>query len=74
MVWIHNNTARCVLAAVLFHTMVNLGEALFPNNGSHYDPMTFGALTALAAALVAVLSGAATLARRQPADQAVAGA
>ena len=69
MVWLYNNTAGCVLAAVLFHAMVNLGEALFPNNGSHYDPMTFGVLTALAAALVALRAGAAAPARCRPAEQ-----
>jgi len=63
IVWLYNNTGGSVLSAVLFHAMVDLGEALFPNNGSHYDPEIFGLLTAITVALVTFLSGARTLAR-----------
>ncbi len=39
MVWIYNNTGKCVFSAVLFHATNNLSWSLFPNFGSHYDPM-----------------------------------
>ena len=37
-VWIFNNTGRSVFSVILFHASVNISWALFPNNGSHYNP------------------------------------
>ena len=36
IVWLYNNTGKSVLAAILFHDMVNVSEFSFPNYGSHY--------------------------------------
>ena len=38
IVWLFVNTHGSVFIAILFHTMVNLAWALFPDHGSHYDP------------------------------------
>lgn len=63
IVWLYNNTGKSVFAAVLFHDMVNVSNGLFPNNGSHYDPVITGTLTAITAVLVIFLWGRETLAR-----------
>lgn len=61
--WLYNNTGGSVLAAVLFHDMMNVSEFLFPNYGSHYDPVITGAITAIVAAIVTFLWGPGTLTR-----------
>jgi hypothetical protein len=66
IVWLYNNTGRSLFAAVLFPALSNVGVALFPNAGSHYDPAVTGVLTAIAAGTVAFLWGARTLARFRP--------
>lgn len=66
IVWLYNNTGESLFAAVLFHALSNVGVALFPNGGSHYDPAVAGVLTAIAAGTVAFLWGARTLARFRP--------
>lgn len=38
--WVYNNAGKSVFTAILSHTTNNLSWALFPNNGSHYDPFT----------------------------------
>jgi hypothetical protein len=63
IVWLYINTGRSVLAAALFHDMMNVSEFLFPNYGSHYDPVITGAITAIVAAVVTFLWGPETLAR-----------
>lgn len=45
IVWLFENTRQSILVAVLFHTMINVSWALFPNEGSFYDPrLTFAIL------------------------------
>lgn len=61
--WLYNNTGRSIFAAVLFHDMMNVSEFLFPNYGSHYDPITTGAITSIVAVVVTFLWGPETLAR-----------
>jgi len=63
IIWLYNNTGRSVFAAVLFHDMMNVSEFLFPNYGSHYDPVVTGTITAIVAAVVTFLWGPKTLAR-----------
>jgi membrane protease YdiL (CAAX protease family) len=63
IVWLYNNTGKSLFAAVLFHTMHNLSTFLFPNLGSHYDPVITGIITTVAAATVVFLWGPATLAQ-----------
>jgi uncharacterized protein len=52
IVWLYNNTGKSVFVAILFHAMGNVSEFLFPNYGSHYDPVTTGILIIITAAIV----------------------
>lgn len=63
MVWIYNNTGKSVFGSVLFHAMTNVGWALFPNYGSHYDPFIVGMITLLVTGLVILGWEPKTLAR-----------
>lgn len=63
IVWLFNNTGKSVFAAIVFHAMSNVSQFLFPNFGSHYDPLIPGLILTLMAAGVAVLWGPETLAR-----------
>jgi membrane protease YdiL (CAAX protease family) len=65
IVWLFDNTGGAVIAAILFHDTINVSEGLFPNGGSHYDPLVTAAVTALAAAIVTLVWGASTLASRR---------
>lgn len=55
--WLYNNTGKSVFVAVLFHTMMNLTWQLFPVNGSYYDPLVSGLITAVVAVIVVVVWG-----------------
>ena len=61
--WLYNNAGKSVFVAILFHTMLNVSEFLFPNYGSHYDPVSTGILIIIAVAIVTFLWGTKTLAR-----------
>jgi uncharacterized protein len=63
IVWLYNNTAKSVFAAILVHDTDNVSWSLFPNYGSHYDPAVTGVITAFAAGIVTLLWGPKTLAR-----------
>jgi uncharacterized protein len=63
IVWLHNNTGKSVFAAILFHDMINVSEFLFPNYGSHYDPLLSGSIITVIAMIVTFLWGPKTLAR-----------
>ncbi|MBC7888608.1 MAG: CPBP family intramembrane metalloprotease [Ferruginibacter sp.] len=62
MVWIFNNTRKCVFAMVLFHTMINISPYLIPNYGSHYDPFIFSILVMITAITITFFWGTKTLA------------
>ncbi len=67
MTWLYNNTGRCVAAAVVFHTLLNVGRSVaYPGAGTHYDPayqaVGYG-LTALAALVVVLVWGPGRLVR-----------
>ncbi len=63
IVWLSNNAGRSVLIAVIFHTMLNLSQFLFPIYGSHYDPFITFMILAPIAGMVTVFWGAKSLAR-----------
>jgi hypothetical protein len=63
IVWLYNNTGKCVFATAVFHTMMNVSWQLFPIHGSYFDERVNGAILALAAAIVVVVWGPRTLAR-----------
>jgi hypothetical protein len=69
IVWLYNNTDRSVLAAIVVHTMDTVSYSLFPNNGSHYDPVIVAPIAAIAAAIVTLLWGSRTLARLRSAAE-----
>lgn len=63
IVWLFENARKNVLIAVLFHTMINVSWALFPNSGSYYDPFVTFVILALAVGLILSLWEPVTLAR-----------
>lgn len=63
MVWLYENAGGRVLIAVVFHAMINLSWAVFPEQGSRYDPFVTLLILAPLAALVTVAWGPASLAR-----------
>ena len=60
-VWLYNNTGKSVFAAILFHTMINVSNYMFPNYGSHYDPFSAFVILAGAGVIVTFLWGPQTL-------------
>jgi membrane protease YdiL (CAAX protease family) len=62
-VWIYNNTAKSLFAAILFHAMYNVATVLLPSYGWRYDPAIGLAITVVAAAAITFLWGPGTLAR-----------
>ena len=60
--WVYNNTGGSLFAVILFHTGINVNNALFPDNGSFYDPVVTGFLLLIAATVVTYLWGTSTLA------------
>ncbi len=50
VVRLFNATDGKVLAAAVYHAMINLSWQLFPNHGSHYDPWVSGPILVLVAA------------------------
>jgi CAAX protease family protein len=63
IVWLYNNTGTSVLAAILFHDMVNVSEFSFPNYGSYYDPFISDAILVVMVVIATFLWGPKTLAR-----------
>lgn len=63
IVWIYNNTGKSVIAAIFFHTMINVSDTLFPNNGSYYNPAITGPIIVIAACVITFLWGSKTLDR-----------
>lgn len=62
IVWIYNNTGKSVLAATLYHTMINVTTFLFPIYGSYYNPEITGIITIILGAVIVSLWGPKTLA------------
>jgi membrane protease YdiL (CAAX protease family) len=65
MVWLYNNTGKSVFAAALFHTTINVSWQLFPIHGSYYDPRVTSLIMTFVTAIVTVVWGPRTLARRR---------
>jgi hypothetical protein len=61
IVWIYNNTGHSVFMATLFHASANVGFFLFPNYGSHYDPVVTAIILAAIVGIIAFLWGFRTL-------------
>ncbi len=65
LTWLYNNTGKSVFAATLYHAISNASWQLFPSHGSQWDPRITGLIVAFAAAIVTVVWGSRTLARRK---------
>lgn len=63
IVWIYNNTGKSLFAAISFHAMVNVSEALFPQLGAQYNPVISTAVMTTIALIIVFLWGPKTLAR-----------
>jgi len=61
IVWIYNNSGLSVWMAILFHASANVGFFLFPDYGSHYDPMVTGVILAAIVAIITYFWGFRTL-------------
>jgi uncharacterized protein len=55
IVWLFERTGKSILVAVLFHTMINLTWALFPIEGSFYDPLVTFLILAFPVSAIIVL-------------------
>ena len=60
IVWLYNHTGKSVFAVALLHTMLNLSWALFPVQGSFFDPRLAGLVMSFAAVVVVVAWGRQT--------------
>jgi membrane protease YdiL (CAAX protease family) len=49
MVWLYNRSGKSLFLMVLYHMMSNVVWQLYPVNGSYFDPVVFGIITALVA-------------------------
>jgi membrane protease YdiL (CAAX protease family) len=47
MGWIYANGGKSLFLAIVFHAMINTSYSLFPNAGSHYDPLILAAVLAI---------------------------
>lgn len=69
--WLYNNSGRSLASAVIFHTLLNVARiAIYPTQGTHYDPVYQAvgySLVAVLAVIVVAVWGARTLARGRPA-------
>ena len=67
IVWIYNNTGKSLFACILFHTMLNIGRPLFPQDDMHNPlvdyPYIHYSVIAIIASIVVFLWGSKTLAR-----------
>lgn len=65
MVWLYNNTCKSVFAVAIFHMTINVTWQLFPVNGSYYNPLVTGSISALVAVMIIVIWGPGTLVRHK---------
>lgn len=63
IVWVYNNAGQSVFAAILTHATDNVSVSLFPNFGSHYDPVMTCVIAWLVVLIVVLGWGARTLRR-----------
>jgi CAAX protease family protein len=54
MGWIYALGGRSLLAAVVFHGTVNTAYSLYPNGGSHYNPIVLSAALLMALGVGAI--------------------
>jgi uncharacterized protein len=64
MVWLYNNTGKSVFAVALFHAVSNVCWQSFPIHGSYFDPRINGLIMLGVAAVVTIVGGPRSLAKR----------
>lgn len=70
MGWIYAHGGRSLFLAIVFHAMINTSFSLFPNEGSHYNPLVIAATLAIMAGSLALkFFFNRTLPRREAAGQ-----
>ncbi|MCC7162812.1 MAG: CPBP family intramembrane metalloprotease [Anaerolineae bacterium] len=60
--WVYNNAGKSVFVAILFHTMSNIAELVWPFSGDSYDPFFNTIFVTVAVVIVTILWGPKTLA------------
>ncbi len=70
-VWFYNSTGKSVMATILVHATTNVGEFLFPNYGSHYDPSIFAILVWLTTLVLFVAARAKTRSQHKRTSQSL---
>jgi len=65
IVWIYNNAGRSVWMAVLVHAVTNVAFFVFPDYGSHYDPMVTGIILTAVVVVIVLRWGGRTLASQR---------
>ncbi|MBI3353554.1 MAG: CPBP family intramembrane metalloprotease [Nitrospirae bacterium] len=67
IIWIYNNTGKSLFAAILFHTLYNVGRSLFPKDAIHNPlvdyPNIHYLIIAIIAGIIVFVWGSKTLAR-----------
>lgn len=53
IVWLYEASGKSMFATIIFHATINVGNFMFPNYGSYYDP--FAAAVVIGAAVMLVL-------------------
>jgi hypothetical protein len=56
LVWFYNRSGKSVSPTIIYHAVDNVCWSMFPNNGSHYDPMVTSLVTCLALAIMSTVS------------------
>lgn len=67
MVWIYTSGGRSVFSALLFHATINTTYSLFPNGGSHYNPLVLSGALLFLAIIVTAIAALARPFRPRPA-------
>lgn len=57
IVWFYNKAGKSVFSTILYHTTDNVSWSLFPNFGTHYDPMVTGLIHCLLTVIVVIAGG-----------------
>ena len=55
MGWIYAYGGRSLFLAIVFHAMIDTSFSLFPNEGSHYDPLVIAAVLAIVTGMIALV-------------------
>jgi membrane protease YdiL (CAAX protease family) len=65
IVWFYNRTGKSVFAATLVHSMDSVSWSLFPNYGSHYNPLVTSLVTFLVTGIAILGWGSKASGRRR---------